>query len=281
MNYSRYAFGENWQHFISHLDPGQRAEATSNLARLVGDIRGKTFLDVGSGSGLHSLAALSLGAASVQAVDHDPQSVQATSALLSTFATGQAWAAAQGDILNGTLSESLTGKGFDVVYSWGVLHHTGHMWQALHNACALCNHGGILAIALYLKTPWCGFWKKEKRLYCRHKWLRPMLEGLLMALILLRKGLAGENPWRYVSGYSSSRGMNFFTDIRDWLGGYPYESIDDAELHQFLLDQGFSLVRKFNTQPGRGLLGTGCGEWVYQKQGPGYAQAPCHSRGIC
>ena len=120
-------------------------------------------------------------------------------------------------------------------------------------------------MALYIKTPWCEFWKNEKLFYTRHVILRPLLDVIFTALIFARKLLSGKNPFVYVSEYSTSRGMNFFTDIRDWLGGYPYESADDEDIHAFMTARGFSLLRKFNTTPGRGILGTGCGEWVYQK----------------
>lgn len=261
MTGTRYDFGDNWSRFLTTLGEAQIAAATQELRKLAGELEGKSFLDIGSGSGLHSLAALRLGAARVAAFDFDPRSVQATTQTLSAHAPGANWTARQGDIL----SPDRAGERFDVVYSYGVLHHTGDMWTAIGNACAFCAPGGLLAVALYVKTPFCRFWKLEKRLYSRFRRARPVLDALFGALLLLRRLAAGQSPRRYVAEYNARRGMDFRTDVRDWLGGYPYESVADDELQRFLAARGFSLVRKNNTRPGIGLLGTACGEWVYRK----------------
>jgi len=261
MENTRYGFGDNWYDFISNLNPEQISIATSELKSLIGDIAGKTFLDIGSGSGLHSLSALGLGAAHVMAIDYDPMSVKSTHTMLTKHAPEKSWEAHQGDIL----ANPLNNEKYDVVYSWGVLHHTGDMWKAIKNATKTCKNGGLFAIALYTKTPFCTFWKHEKRIYSKYKLFRPVLDGIFITMLLLRKALAGINPLRYVSEYKSNRGMNFFTDIRDWLGGYPYESVSDAELDSFLTAQGFILVKKQKTSPSIGVFGSSCGEWVYKK----------------
>jgi len=261
MTGTRYDFGDNWSQFITTLGEAQIAAATAELQKLVGALHGASFLDIGSGSGLHRLAALRLGAARVAAFDYDPRSVEATTKTLSAHAPGARWTAEQGDIL----SPPRAGERFDVVYSYGVLHHTGDMWTAIGNACSFCAPDGLFAVALYVKTPFCGFWKLEKRLYSRLRPVRPVFDALFGAVLLLRRLAAGQNPWRYVAGYNARRGMDFRTDVRDWLGGFPYESVADAELHRFLAARGFTLVRKNNTRPGIGLLGTACGEWVYRK----------------
>ncbi len=257
----RYDFGDNWSRFLTTLGEAQIAAATAELQKLVGELHGKSFLDIGSGSGLHSLAALRLGAARVVAFDYDPRSVEATTKTLSAHAPGAGWTAGQGDIL----APPRAGERFDVVYSYGVLHHTGDMWTAIANACAFCAPGGLFAVALYVKTPFCGFWKQEKRLYSRFRCLRPAFDAVFAAMLLLRRLAAGQSPRRYVAEYKARRGMDFRTDVRDWLGGSPYESVVDDELHRFLAARGFALVRKNNTRPGIGLLGTACGEWVYRK----------------
>jgi len=207
------------------------------------------------------LAALRLGAARVAAFDYDPRSVEASTKTLSAHAPGAGWTVEQGDIL----SPPSAGERFDVVYSYGVLHHTGDMWTAIGNACSFCAPDGLFAVALYVKTLFCGFWKLVKRPYTRLRTVRPVCDAVFAAMLLLRRLAAGQNPWRYVAGYNARRGMDFRTDVRDWLGGFPYESVADAELHRFLAARGFTLVRKNNTRPGIGLLGTACGEWVYRK----------------
>lgn len=261
MSETRYDFGRNWSRFVTGLGETQITAATQELHKLVGDLGGKSFLDIGSGSGLHSLAALRLGAARVAAFDYDPMSVAATTQTLSAHAPGARWTAEHGDIL----SPSHAQEPFDVVYSYGVLHHTGDMWKAIGNACSCCGPGGLLALALYVKTPFCGLWKLEKRLYSRFRCARPLFEALFEALLHLRRLAAGQSPRRYMAEYNARRGMDFRTDLRDWLGGYPYESVADGDLHRFLAARGFTLVRKNNVRPGIGLLGTACGEWVYRK----------------
>ena len=125
---------------------------------------GKTFLDIGCGSGLNALAALSLGAASVTAVDIDENSVSTTQALLAARAPNPNWSAKLASVFDMTPDTFGT---FDVVYSWGVLHHTGSMWKAIDCAARLVSPGGLYAIAIYTKTPLCGFWQYEKAFYSK------------------------------------------------------------------------------------------------------------------
>jgi len=261
MNDTRFEFGKNWSEYSESVDESRIEIAMQELSALIPNLEGKTFLDIGSGSGIHSLAALRLGASKVVAMDYDINSVNTTKAMLSQFAPGGPWEVDQGDILNPTLTGT-----FDVVYSWGVLHHTGDMWQAIANAASFCRADGEFAIALYVKTPMCGLWKKEKRLYCEYPVLRPLVRFPYTGLLLARQTVANRStPQTYLKDYKAGRGMDFFVDIKDWLGGYPYESVSHEELMQFLTPKGFDFVHSRNTKAGMGLFGTGCGEWVFKK----------------
>src|SRR5215472_4387743 len=76
----RFAFGRNWRSFLSRLDDERIREAQRSLREMLGVERldGQSFVDAGSGSGLFSLAAASLGASRVHSFDFDPDSVECT-----------------------------------------------------------------------------------------------------------------------------------------------------------------------------------------------------------
>ena len=133
----RFEFGENWRSFLSTLNDERIEVAKESLIEMlqVDNLSGKRFLDVGSGSGLFSLAARELGA-EVVSFDFDPTAVACTQELRERyFPDDPNWAIQRGSVLDQRFLGSL-GE-FDVVYSWGVLHHTGEMWAALKNAASL------------------------------------------------------------------------------------------------------------------------------------------------
>ena len=158
---ARYDFGRNWSELAARFEEAHLDQACDDLRRLVGDVEGRTFLDIGCGSGLHSAAALRLGARKVRALDYYDRCVETTKAVLHRFAPQEDWLVGQADVLDKT---SLPSETFDIVYSWGVLHHTGDMWTAIRNAADLVGSEGRFGIAIYLKTPLCGLWTIEEAL---------------------------------------------------------------------------------------------------------------------
>jgi len=260
----RFAFGANWRDFLAVVDDARIAQAAADLARLVpGDaISGRTFLDIGSGSGLHALAALRLGAARVRAIDFDPDSVAATAALLEQHAARGPWVAERGNALELSDADGT----FDVVYSWGVLHHTGEMWRAIDRAADRVAPGGVLAIALYRRTPLCWAWGIEKRVYTRSpRVLQGLARGVFKAAYALGLLATGRSPWRYAREYRSRRGMSWHHDVHDWLGGTPYESADPTAVAAHLAGRGFTREAVFNDRPRLGVFGTGCAEYRFQR----------------
>lgn len=249
----RYGFGDNWFDYASGVGDDQLSSADVGLRKLIPtelNPKGKTLLDIGSGSGLHAVAASRMGFG-VTATDYDQNSVLTTRAMASRF--DAQIDSFRDDILN----TNLTGS-FDVVYSWGVLHHTGDMRRAIANAARLVKPGGTFIIAIYLKTPLCGFWKVEKRIY---SWLP---KGLQSVIAYGFRGFAiaiGAVPLRE----QRVRGMDWFHDARDWLGGYPYESASPEQVAD-LVGPGFELMQSFNTKAGSGILGSGCGEYVFRRR---------------
>lgn len=265
-NEVRFQFGENWLRLVRDLTEAQIAEAELSVKALLGleNLNGKTFLDIGSGSGLFSLVARKLGAR-VHSFDYDPQSVQSTTELRDRHFPGDPdWVVERGSILDPAYLAQL--GTFDIVYSWGVLHHTGAMYDAIRNAAARVKPGGLFAFALYRKTALCGAWTVGKRWYTQ---ATPETQARVMkGYIALMRGafkLRGRDFEGYVNNYKQSRGMNFYRDVHDWLGGYPYESIRPTEVETVMESAGFKPVTS-HTQPySIGLFGSGCDEYVYRR----------------
>ncbi len=261
---THFAFGDNWSNYSRLLNDDRISVATAALARLVGPdgVRGKTFLDIGCGSGLHSLAALRLGGARILSTDLDPMSVATTKRVLTEHHSDDSWSA---EVVSVFDLDPVRHGTFDVVYSWGVLHHTGAMHEAITKAAAMVNPRGLLVIALYRKTRLCGFWRVEKRIYSRApRVVQRVMRWIYLPSFALITKMTGGNFREHVRGYEE-RGMDFHHDVHDWLGGYPYESIATPDVHRYLSGLGFGVVREF-TEPGKsGVLGSGCDEYVFRK----------------
>lgn len=263
----RFEFGENWSRFIDCVDEERIKAAEASLIEMTGGaerIAGRTFLDAGSGSGLFSLAAARLGAACVHSFDYDRKSVATTAEMRRRFGPAEVrWTIERGDILDRGYAASL-GR-WDVVYSWGVLHHTGRMWEAIANACELVAEGGLLVIAIYndqgRKTR---AWTTIKRLYSGSALGRAVLLATFIPYWALR-GAVGDllrlrNPLRRYRDYRSQRGMSIVHDWIDWLGGYPFEAARPEAVFHYVCDRGFSL-RSLTTAGG----GLGCNEFVFER----------------
>jgi SAM-dependent methyltransferase len=271
---THFAFGRNWAAYAQQIAQPQIDEAVRGLQRLVPRLDGARFLDIGCGSGLHSVAALRLGAAEVVGIDIDADSVGTSMAVLARHAPDARARIERNSIFEVTPKTHGT---FDVVYSWGVLHHTGDMFRALRCAAALVNPGGSLALALYRKTWSCALWRIEKRWYTgASERAQSRAQALYARLFAFTLFLRGKRLADHVQGYRRSRGMDFFRDVHDWLGGYPYESVSPRELDRFMASLGFTRSRGFVEKGhifGRhsGLLGSGCDEYVYTRSDGGAA----------
>ncbi|MDQ8757230.1 class I SAM-dependent methyltransferase [Sphingosinicella sp. LHD-64] len=257
-----FEFGENWLDYSRRIDDEAILEAEKGLRKLIPAelIKSARFIDIGCGSGLHSLAALRLGAAEVVAIDIDPNSVQATQDLLSRQAPE---AKTTTRLLSIFDADSADLGQFDIVYSWGVLHHTGAMWEAVERAARLVAPQGLFALALYERRPSCVFWFREKKLYMKApEVVRKLLRGLYKAAFYAGLLMTGRNPVRYVQTYKSARGMNFYNDVHDWMGGYPYESASVDEVRDRMQAMGFEIAAVYPIKKGLRLLGTGCAEFT-------------------
>lgn len=234
-----FSFGRNWHDFIErHLTPEREQTAQKSITEFLEleNLHHRTFLDIGCGSGLFSLGALRLGASRIVSVDVDPFSVRSCEELKRRAGNPDYWEVLHGSILDGEFISRLSKA--DVVYAWGSLHHTGNMWQAIRNAASLVSDGGLFYLSIYNKVlgrKGSEFWLRVKRLYNRSS--RPtklMLETThFVRNGLLRKLASFENPITLFTRYGEGRGMSYWTDIRDWLGGYPYEFAAVDEIFRF------------------------------------------------
>ena len=263
----RFGFGANWARFLGTLNDARIAEAETSLKTWLGVERldGKTFLDIGSGSGLFSLCARRLGAR-VFSFDYDPDSVGCTQELRRRyFPDDPDWTVESGSVLDSAYMQQLDQA--DIVYSWGVLHHTGSMWEAIENAQSRVAPGGTFYIAIYNDQGGQSrrlLWVKQ----AYNNWRRP-LKWLVLGPAFLRlwgpttlkdllKGKPGQT-WRSYS-QQTLRGMDPWRDVVDWVGGLPFEVAKPEEIFDFLQERGFRL-RKLETCAG----GLGCNQFVFEK----------------
>ncbi len=262
---SHFAFGENWAAYAESIGEEEIGEAERGLLKLLDrdEIEGRSFADIGCGSGLHALAALRLGARSINAFDIDKNSVATARALLTRHAAGASWSVTEKSVFE--LDPAEHGP-YDIVYSWGVLHHTGNLDKALRNATALVGNNGLFVIALYRRTTLDPFWIAEKKWYMRASPnAQKRAQTAYRAALRLGMAMSGRNFSEYVENYRSRRGMDLDHDIHDWLGGYPYEAILEPEVDDFLTRMDFEKSRSIARPKTFGLLGSGCDEYVYRK----------------
>ena len=267
MTAERFAFGENWADYIERNFSEERVEISRkhllNFLRL-SDLKGRVFLDIGCGSGLHSLAALQAGASKIISFDYDESSVATTRKLHEWAGSPRHWTIDQGSVLDRAYMVALPKA--DVVYSWGVLHHTGEMWTAVENAAIPLASDGIFYIALYTTDvyidPTPEYWLKIKKRYNESStFIKRCMEfayayrGLIKPMLRFRK-----NPLKVISEYKRSRGMSYWNDVRDWLGGWPMEFAGIQETKAFCADKlGLEVVNI--------LAGEANTEYVFRPRG--------------
>lgn len=260
----RFEFGKNWKNFIRTLDDEKIGNSKKSLLSFLElkNLEGMSFLDAGCGSGLSSLVARKSGA-NVFSFDFDKNSVQTTRDLKNNFyPKDENWSIAQGSVLDNNFLKKL-GK-FDIVYSWGVLHHTGDMIKALNNIEKNLKNKGILFISIYndqgIKS---SFWKIIKKAYVKLYLLRPIFiftGYIYFGPSQILKFIFNLLGFNFHKKHKKKRGMSFHHDIIDWMGGYPFEVASPELIIDFYIKKGYNL-KKLKTCRGR----LGCNEFTFQK----------------
>lgn len=266
-NPQHFSFGKNWQNFLKNLNGRKIQEAEKSLVSFLGgkeNITEKTFIDIGCGSGLFSLAAYRLGAKKIISVDIDDSSVKCAKYLHEKNGKPERWEIKTGSAMDQEFLHLL--GTFDIVYSWGALHHTGNMYQALENITSSIAPDGKLYVALYndnqsFMEGTSAFWLSVKKFYNQSPWIiKKLMETLYTTYYIIGLTINLINPITYIKNYQSLRGMNFLTDIKDWLGGYPYEFASSEKIISYFESTGFTCIK---TNPARSI---GCNEFLFLKK---------------
>jgi len=253
-----FSFGKNWVDYVKNfLDKEKLDVAKESFKKYlpIEEYKDKTLIDVGCGSGIFSFNALRLGAQKVISFDIDKYAIEATKIVKKKFyfllPQNSQWEIFEGNILDKNLVNKLKEQG-DIVYSWGVLHHTGKMWQAISNALQLVKPGGIFIVAIYNRAPSSNFWLRVKKIYnCVPKFLKLIMVYTVFTYIILRRigsylkatVFLKKRPFELKELFERERGMSIFYDVVDWLGGYPYEYASFEEVKEFIENLGFTLVK--------------------------------------
>lgn len=235
-----FSFGENWQDYIKTVSGGELDRAKNDIEKWLGpdSISGKTIVDIGCGSGIHSLAFYSLGAKEICSFDFDQLSVQATKTLWEKEGSPSKWKILHRSILDDEYIKSL-GK-FDIVYSWGVLHHTGSMWNALDKSISLIKTGGIFWVSLYVGgSRYLEDLELKKKYNASSRWGKRLMIYKWIVQLMLSRLRHFQNPFSW--NENKERGMNVYHDIVDWLGGLPYEVASEDEVLRFARKYGLIL----------------------------------------
>lgn len=250
-----FNFGENWRRFSENsLDNRKFEMALSSLEQLIGQekIKAGTFLDIGCGSGIFAIAASLAGAQKVIGIDISKESITASINNKKKFASQSTIDFFHKSLFDDDISQ--IGK-FDIVYSWWVLHRTGNMWKSIDIASKLVAPHPLFVIAIYNKHWSSGTWKLIKRLYnAMPKFIQRLMIWIFYLIIVIAKLIVTHrNPFK-----KKRRGMSFYYDVIDWVGGYPYEYASREEIINRLERIGFKCI-KF-VKP---VVPTGCNEFVF------------------
>jgi 2-polyprenyl-3-methyl-5-hydroxy-6-metoxy-1,4-benzoquinol methylase len=262
----QFDFGKNWTSFSqSALTPERVNRARLDFGKLMEGVllRDRTFLDIGFGQGLAVCLAQEAGAR-VFANDINPkcgEALKSTSRFFPSLDLNSI-PVVIGSILDDAIVERLhqlsaDASGFDVVHSWGVLHHTGAMKEAIGRAGSLVRPNGHLIISIYNAHWTSPVWRMIKRTFVvAPSLIQRILIAFFYPIVLIAKAMV-----RRGRPGDKERGMDFYHDVIDWIGGYPYEYATPDEIRSTIETLGFRLERLIPA-----AVPTGCNEFVFRRQ---------------
>ena len=261
----RFQFGKNWKAFLKNLNNDKIDNSKVSLSNFLGlkSLEGKTFIDIGSGSGLSSLSAMNLGA-NVFSFDYDQHSVECTRSLKDMFfPNDNKWKIESGSAIDENYMNNL--GIYDIVYSWGVLHHTGNLNKELELSSNLVKNNGLLLLAIYNDQGLSSkIWGAVKKAYVKSPYI---FKIFIIGLSYIRlwgpttiKDFIKLKPFYTWRNLYKTRGMSPHYDVIDWVGGYPFEVRTPEEIIHFYLDKGYELKRLKTCKGGKG-----CNEFLFKK----------------
>ncbi|MBN1823310.1 MAG: methyltransferase domain-containing protein [Endomicrobiales bacterium] len=259
-----FGFGKNWKDYSEKvLDERRLAEARNSLIELAGkgSFEGRNVIDIGCGSGIFSICAADLGARRVVGIDVDVECVRVSESNSAKYASGPLKPEfRKASILDEAAVRELKKMGFDTVYAWGSLHHTGNMRKAITNACGLVGEGGVIVLSIYNRHFTSPVWRMIKYLYnvVPRVLKKAMLAVFLPVILAAKYAVTGRNPLR------NERGMDFMVDTVDWLGGYPYEYETAEKIIALVEGFGFKTTKVL-----KGRTPIACNEYVFKKEKEG------------
>lgn len=270
---AEFRFHDNWREFVEKYFSEERVtEAKHSLTEFYGvdDFRRRSFLDIGCGSGLFSFAAYELGAEEIISFDVNPGVAEATREVRAHAGNPDRWTVKTGDILDEAFVEEL--GAFDLVYSWGVLHHTGAMFDAIENSLDCVAPGGRYYLAVANDGSKAGLssakWATVKRVYNSSPTpIKRLLEAGYIGGFIAHCVVNGENPVRKIREFRKRRGMAFYPDVKDWLGATPFEFARPNEVIHMVTEGTDFHLKRLRRAPDRvDTSGTGCNEFLFERQ---------------